>query len=128
MEHIYPDSSGKESKEQAGVGDTSSGPHHKEEGKKRREMDADDRYRILLELSRTSHPLENQSPHLYNIVNGAFASPEAKVNVAESATIGGRMSAEFRASLPTRFHATISSPIKTIEHIKKRVKVGEKRI
>ena len=65
----------KESKGQAGASDTSGGPLHKEEGKKTREMDADHRRRISLELSKMSHPLENQSPHLYNIANGEFAPP-----------------------------------------------------
>jgi len=32
------------------------------------------------------------------------------------------------ASLPTGFHATLSSSIKTIEHIKKGVKVGDRTI
>lgn len=50
------------------------------------------------------------------------------MNVAESINIGEKMSAEFRASLPTGFHSTISSPIKTMEHIKKGVKMGDKTI
>ena len=111
MAHIYPDPSIKESKDQAGASTTSSGPRHKEEGRKRREMDADDRRRISLELSKMSHPLENPSPHLYNIANGRFGPPEAEVNVADSVDIGEKMAAEFRASLPTGFHATLSSSI-----------------
>jgi len=119
MAHIYPDPPIKESKDQAGASTTNSGPRHKEEGKKRREMDADDRRRISLELSKMSHPLENPSPHLYNIANGRFGPPEAEVNVADSVDIGERMAAQFWASLPTGFHATLSSSIKTMEHIKK---------
>jgi hypothetical protein len=38
------------------------------------------------------------------------------------------MVSEFRASLPSGFHATISSPLKTMENIKKGVKVGDKTI
>jgi len=64
-----------------------------EEGKKRREMDADDRRRISFELSKMSHPLENPSLHLYNIANGRFGPPEAEVNVADSVDIGERMAA-----------------------------------
>jgi len=75
-----------------------------------------------------SHPLENPSPHLYNIANGRIVSPEADVNVADSVDIGERMAAQFRASLPTGFHATLSSSIKTIEHINKGVKVGDRTI
>ena len=100
--------------------DTRIGPRHKEEGKKRRELDADDRRRILLELSSVSHPLETLFPHLYNIANGGIVPPEAEVNVSESVAIGQRMVGEFQASLPTGFHATISCPIKTMEHLKKR--------
>ncbi len=127
MEHIYPDAPVK-TKDEAGSSDLISGPRHKEEGKKRREMDADDRHRISLQLSKMSHPLENRSPHLYNIANCEFATPEADVNVADSGNIGDRMSAEFRASLPAGFHGTISSPIRTMDHMKKGVKVGDKTI
>ena len=87
-------------------------------------MDADDRRRISLELSKMSHPLENQSLHLYNIANGRFASLETEVNVAGSVDIGERMAAQFRTSLPTGFHDAISSPIKTMEQ-KERCESGE---
>ncbi len=109
MDHIYP------IPEEA---DTSSEPHHKEEGKKRKEMDADDRGKILHELSRMSHPLETQSPHLYNIANGGCAPPESEINVADSVRIGECMTAKFKASLPTGFHSPISRCIKTMEHMK----------
>ena len=128
MAHIYPNPPVKESNARAGASTTSSGPCHKEEGKKRTEMDGDDRRRISLALSKMSHALENQSPHLYNIANGIFRPPEAEVNVAESVDIGQRMAAQFWASLPTGFHATVSSFIKTMEHIKKGVKMGDKKI
>ena len=128
MAHIYPNPPVKENEDQAAPSTTKTGPRHKEEGRKRREMDADDRRRILLELSKMSHPLENQSPHLYNIANGRFAPPEAEVNVAESVDIGEKMAAQFQTSLPTGFHAPISSCIKTMEHIKKGMKVGDKTI
>ena len=75
-----------------------------------------------------SHPLENPSPHLYNIANGRIVSPEADVNVADSVDIGDRMAAQFRASLATGFHATVSSSIKTMRHIKKGVKVRDRMI
>ena len=128
MEHIYPRAPVKETKDHAGASDTNCGPRHQEEGKKRREVDADDRRQISLELSKMSNPLENQSPHLYNIANGGIAPPEAKVNVAESVDIGEKMVAEFRASLPAGFYATISSLVKTMEHMKKGVKVEDKMI
>ena len=108
--------------------DKGGGPRHKEEGKKRREIDSNDRRRISLELARMSHPLENRSSQLYNIENGGFASLEAEVNVADSLEIGEIMTAEFRASLLNGFHSAISSPIKTMEHIKKGVRVGDTTI
>ena len=122
MDHIYPEPTVEENTYR------NSEPRHKEEGQKRKMMDRDDRRRISLELSRMSHPLENRSPNLYNIANGGFASPEAGVNVADSLEIGERMTTEFRASLPIGVHSTISSPIKTMEHIKKGVKVGDTTI
>ena len=71
MDHIYPGTSVDDSSGD-GVGERNS---HNEEGKKRIALDSDDRNRISQELYRLSHPLEDKSPHLYNIVNGAFAPP-----------------------------------------------------
>ena len=93
---------------QASISGTGSEPHHKEEGKKRRELDVDDRRRITLELSNMLHPLTNQSPHLYNI-GFAPPPPEAEINVADSVNIGEIMASEFNVSLPTGFYTTISN-------------------
>ena len=49
---------------------------HKEEGKKRQKLDADDRERITAELAKHSHPLTVESNVLYNIVNGQVAPNE----------------------------------------------------
>ena len=46
----------------------------------------------------------------------------------ECCRINERMAAQFRASLPTGFHATVSSSIKIMKHIKKGVKMGDKNI
>ena len=124
MDHIYPGTSVDDSSGD-GVGERNS---HKEEGEKRIALDSDDRNRISQELSRLSHPLEDKSPHLYNIVNGAFAPPEAGVNVMEAAVIGERLAAGFRASLPTGFHSTISTPLKTMQHLKKGMKLGDRTV
>ena len=51
MAHIYPDPPVKESNARAGVSTTTSGRRHKDKGKKRKEMDGDDRRRISLALS-----------------------------------------------------------------------------
>ena len=50
------------------------------------------------------------------------------INAYITASTTAEMATEFRNSLPSGFHATISSPIKTMEHIKKGVKVGDKMI
>ena len=73
------------------------------------------------------HPLENQS-QLYSIANGQIALYETEENVKNSMVIGQKMVAlaEFNAYLPGGFHATISSPIKTMEHLKKGIKIGDK--
>ena len=71
-------------------------------------IDADDRKRIIVELSKLSHPLEHQTSHLYNIANGALAHTEARVNVSDSVMIGEKMASEFQASLPSGFYAGIS--------------------
>ena len=51
-----------------------------EEGTTRRELDRDDRLRILIELRKHPHPLTHRSESLYNIVDGQVVS-ETKVNV-----------------------------------------------
>ena len=46
----------------------------------------------------------------------------------EAAVIGERLSAGFRASLPTGFHSTISTPLKTMQHLKKGMKLGDRTV
>ena len=58
-----------------------------EGGSKIRELDRDDRLRILTELRKHPHPLTHQSDSLYNILNGQFFS-ETKLNVQDSVEIG----------------------------------------
>ncbi len=80
------------------------------------DLPTDDRGKILHELSRT------------NIANGRCAPPESEINVADSVCIGECMTAKYKASLPTGSHSPISRCIKTMEHIKKGVKVGDQTI
>ena len=75
---------------------------HKEEGWKRRNMDADDRKRIADELSKHAHPLDVDSNALYNIANGQVAPDD--VNVPDAMRIGEQMVASFKKSLPEGFH------------------------
>ena len=79
---------------------------HKEEGEKRRQLDADDRKRVLDEFTKCSHPLQVPDPHLYNINNGQKAS--ADVNVHDAVDIGDKQSHDFAESLPACFHSPMS--------------------
>ena len=58
-----------------------------EEDSEIRELDRDDRLRILRELRKHPHPLTHQSDSLYNIVNGQVVS-ETKVNLQDAVEIG----------------------------------------
>ena len=97
---------------------------HKEEGSKRQKHDSKDLQKIVSELAKHSHPLIVNSPVLYNIINGQIAQEE--INVVEAVTIGEKMATTFKNSLPTGFHAKISTPVKTMEKLKQGIKVGEK--
>ena len=99
---------------------------HKEEGSKRQKLDSDDLQKIVSELAKHSHPLIVDSPDLYNIVNGQIVPDE--VNVVDAVSIGEQMAIVFKNSLPTGFHAKISSSVKTMEKLKQGIKVGEKTI
>ena len=79
-------------------------------------------------LSKHSHPLEGHGEDnvLYNIVNGKIAPPA--VNVADAVSIGDKMLSVFSRSLPSGFHAKMSSPVNTMEYLKRGVKVGEKTV
>ena len=96
---------------------------HKEEGVKRCKVDEDDHRRIRRELGKCSHPLNTESV-LYNIHNGQV-SPRM-VNVSDSLALSGTMATGFHNSLPTRFHAKLNSPVNTMEHLKRGVKIGDK--
>jgi len=97
---------------------------HKEEGMKRRKLDVDDRNLIAAELAKHSHPLAVESDVLYNIVNGKVAPKE--VNVADAVVIGEKMVMSFHNSLPSGFHGKISSQVKTMEQLKRGMKIGSK--
>jgi hypothetical protein len=96
---------------------------HTEELKHRRTLDADDRSRIDVEVEKYPHPLEDSHPQLYNPVTGEVASNE--VNVADSFDIGEQMSSKFISGLPDGFFDPISTPIKTMNILRKHFK-GDK--
>lgn len=97
---------------------------HKEEGTRRRQLDKEDRDRILSEFQKHAHPLTDTSTDLMNIVNRQVANEQ--INVADSVLIGEHMMGEFVKSLPDGFHNSIPGKIKTMEAMKKGVQVGEK--
>ena len=84
---------------------------------------ADDWHRVANKLSKHPHPLGAQGEDnvLYNIVNGKIAPPA--VNVTDAVSIGDKMLSVFRTSLPSGFHAKISSPVKIMEYLKRGVKL-----
>ena len=100
---------------------------HKEEGSKRRELDRDDRLRILTVLRKHSHPLTHPSDSLYNIVNGQVVS-ETEVNVQDSVAIGQDMRTSFALSLPGGFHHPIKKTVKTMQVLKRGVKIKGKTV
>jgi hypothetical protein len=100
---------------------------HKEEGGKRRELDGQDRQRILDELQTHSHPLTVSSDGLININNGQVASAN-EVNVQDAVKIGQEMHTSFLSSLPDGFHNPIKTNVKTMQVLKKSVKVNHKAV
>ena len=98
-----------------------------EEGTTRRELDRDDRLRILTELRKHPHPLTHQSESLYNIVDGQVVS-ETKVNVQDAMEIGQDTSTSFASSLPGGFHHPIKKTVETMQVPKRGVKIKGKTV
>ena len=83
IDHIYPenikkrkdeDESGLKHKEESGLKHKEeSGLKHKEESYSRRKADEEDREGIKKELAKHSHPLNDNSNCLYNIITGQIA-------------------------------------------------------
>ena len=93
---------------------------------KRCNVDEDYRQRISTELGKCSHPLDTESDVLYNIHNGQVAP--TIVNVSDSLAFGGTMATAFQNSLPTGIHAKLSSPVNTMEYLKRGVKICDKAV
>ena len=98
-----------------------------EEGSEIRELDRDDRHRILTELRKHPHPLTHQSDSLYNIVNGQVVS-ETKVNVQDAVEIGQDTRTSFASSLPGGFHHPIKKTVETMHVLKRGVKIKGKTV
>ncbi|KAK3877226.1 hypothetical protein Pcinc_018026 [Petrolisthes cinctipes] len=97
--------------------------HHHRLNTKRK---AKHREKIALEVAKHSHPLTVQSKVLYNIVNGQVAP--TVVYVDKSVIMGQAMASSFQTNMTTAFHNKISNPVKTMEHLKRGIKVGAKTI
>ena len=98
-----------------------------EEGSETRELDRDDRLRILTELRKHPHPLTHQSDSLYNIVNGQVVS-ETKVNVQDAVEIGQDTRTSFASSLPGGFHHPLKKTLETMQVLKRGVKIKGKTV
>ena len=99
---------------------------HKEEGTKRRQLEAADRQRMRTELQKYYHPLTSPSDHLYNISTGQVAT--ADVNTHQTVELGTAMRDDFIASYPGRFHHTISSKVKTTQSMERKATVNSKPV
>jgi hypothetical protein len=97
---------------------------HKEEGKKRRIMDAEDRQKIRNELQKHTHSLKTKSDKILNIVNGRLAN--TKVNAHKAIEIGQSMAQTFKSQLPGGFYEPIKKEVVTMEVLSKGVKIGDK--
>ena len=101
-----------------------------EEGNAIRELDRDDRLRILIELRKHPHPLTHQFDSLYsvyNIVNGQVVS-ETRVNVQDAVEIGQDTRTSFALSLPGGFQHPIKKTVERMQVLKRGVKVSGKTV
>ena len=100
--------------------------NHKEEATKRKELDKEDRMKLLEFFTNNFHPLLFESDKLFHIVNGQCALED--INVANALLIGQQQMKEFEKNLPKGFHLAIERRIKTMKHMKKPVTVQDKKI
>ena len=97
---------------------------HKEECVKIPKVDENGCQRISTEHGKFSHPLDTESDVLYNIHYEQVAP--TMVHVSDSLVLGGTMATAYRNSLPIDIHAKLSSPVNTMEHLKRGVNIGSK--
>ena len=93
-----------------------------EEGVNRRKRDAADRNLILHEFKKHINPFVDLSLELINIVNRKV--DDDSINVADTVNIGEEITRNFVNSLPECFHKAISGEIKTMDTMKRGIKVG----
>ena len=81
----------------------------------------------MTKLRKHPHPLTHQSESLYNIVDGQVVS-ETKVNVQDAMEIGQDTRTSFASSLPGGFHHPIKKTVKTMQVLKRGVKIKVKTV
>ena len=99
---------------------------HKEEGTKRRQLEAVDRQSTRTELQKYSHPLTSSSDHLY--LHHYWSGAAADVNTHQTVELGTAMRDDLIASYPGGFHNTISSKAKTMQSMKWKATVNSKPV
>ena len=99
---------------------------HKEEGTKRRQLEAADRQSMRTELQKYSHPLTSPSDHLY--LHHYWSGATADVNTHQTVELGTAMRDYIIASYPGGFQHTISSKVKTMQSMKPKATVNSKPV
>ena len=99
---------------------------HKEEGEKRRQLEAADRQSMRIELQKYSHPLTSPSDHLY--LHNYWSGATADVNTQHTVELGKAMRDDLLVSYPGGFHHTISSKVKTMQSMKRTATVNNKPV
>ena len=99
------------------------GPHvkHKEEGLRRRRLDADDRAKVKQELAQRTHPFKVVATSPMNIMNGHIGG--SNVNVQDAAELGTEMFRSFYNDMSSGVYDSIRKRVTTMETAKKGVKV-----
>ena len=128
LDDIYTSCPTEESEETSreSLGEISFSRVHKEEAKRRKELDTEDRKKLHEQLANFSHPLHCDSDKLFNIENGQCASEE--INVHNALQIGEKQMKEFIKNLPDGFHLVIEKLVKTMQQMKKAVLIQGKAI
>ena len=99
---------------------------HKEEGTKRRQLEAADRHSMRTELQKCSHPLTSPSDYLY--LHQYWSGARADVNTHQTVELGTLMRDDLIASYPGSFHHTISSKVNTMQSMKWKATVNSKPV
>ena len=99
---------------------------HKEEGTKRRQLEAVNRQSTRTDLQKYSHPLTSPSDHLY--LHHYWSGATADVNTHQTVELGTAMRDYLIASYPGGFHHTISSKVKTMQRMKWKATVNSKPV